>query len=427
MKGSLLASALWTPPRSAYIHMPFCRRRCFYCDFPIQVVGSKPNAADSPAQAYVSLLHRELAATPPGAPETAPLNSLYFGGGTPSLTPPKLLAEVIEAVRSRHGLAPDCEVTLEMDPGTFDAARLAAFLDAGVTRVSLGIQSFDALLLEKAGRVHDSDAAEDALQLLQDAHAAPSSPLRSFSIDLIGGLPFQTRDSWQASLHAATECGAHHVSVYDLQVEPGTAYGKWYEAGVHPLPEEEVAAGMYRDASRVLGANGFEHYEVSNFARPGFRSQHNQAYWRNDAFLGLGLGATSHMGHVRLARPRTMAAYSTFVDELEAGGFEAAQERDGVREEGREALTTRLMLALRTRDGAAESDLVKDFGKPLASAAAAACRDAVAELPAEWIAETEEGRFALSDPDGLLFSNDAIATVFAKLDDYLGESEEEVN
>ena len=120
-------SALLQPPTAAYVHIPFCRKRCFYCDFPIQVVGAKPNAADAAAEAYCELLHREMAATPSGASDAMPLRSLYFGGGTPSLTPPAQLSKVIEGMRSRYGFAADCEITLEMDPGTFDASRLAAF------------------------------------------------------------------------------------------------------------------------------------------------------------------------------------------------------------------------------------------------------------------------------------------------------------
>ena len=431
---TLLSSGLWTPPRAAYVHMPFCRRRCFYCDFPIQVVGSKPGAADVPAEKYCALLRREIAMTPTNS--MAPLRSLYFGGGTPSLTPPHLLMEVIQAIRDRYGLAKDCEVTLEMDPGTFDAARLADFLDAGVTRVSVGVQSFDGVLLEKAGRAHDADATEAALELLRTAHASPTSPLRSFSIDLIGGLPHQTLESWQRSLDAAAACGAHHVSVYDLQVEAGTAYSKWYEAGVQPLPSEEDAAAMYRAASRTLQAAGFEHYEVSNYARAGHRSQHNQAYWRNDAFLGFGLGATSHLASARLARPRKMAEYGAFVDELEAGGFAAAQSAHALEEVGEDALTTRLMLALRTREGLGEAELAATFGPRLARAAATAWREAAQELPAEWLAHRPTdgqgqadaahgggARFALSDPEGLLFSNEAISTVFAKLEEQLEDIE----
>lgn len=153
----------------------------------------------------------------------------------------------------------------------------------------------------------------------------------------------------------------------------------------------------------------------------GFRSAHNQAYWRNAPFLAFGLGATSHLERVRLARPRAMSDYATFVDELEASGLAAIHERDGVREEGREALSTRLMLALRTREGVREEELAATFGPELAAAAAAACRDAADELPRDWVASSEVGThgFALAVPDGLLFSNEAISTVFARLDERL--------
>ena len=454
MKALATSSALWTPPRAAYVHMPFCRRRCFYCDFPIQVVGSKPGAADAAAQAYCDLLHREVAATPANEARDAPLRSLYFGGGTPSLTPPNLLADVISTIRERYGLASGCEVTLEMDPGTFDEDRLAAFLDAGVTRVSLGVQSFDSTVLERAGRSHSLRDVDESIAMLLNAHALHGSPLNSVSIDLIGGLPEQTMDTWQASLAAAAASGAHHVSVYDLQVEARTAFGRWFSPGVHPLPPEEVAAEMYREGSRSLRHAGFEHYEVSNYARPGHRSAHNQAYWRNEAFLGIGLGATSHLSNVRLGRPRTMREYEGFVDQLEKSGFDDAQLRLGELEEGHDAMTTRMMLALRTTDGLTTAELSETYGERLATAAAAACADAAAELPAEWIRSTSHvdalrgaagelklstvdrgsaetvatgeatgtatlGHLALSDPDGLLFSNEAIATVFARLDERL--------
>jgi putative oxygen-independent coproporphyrinogen III oxidase len=439
-------------PRACYVHLPFCRRRCHYCDFPIQVVGSASGAADAPAERYCNLLQREIRATrlagDDGSTKRGALRSLYFGGGTPSLTPPALFAGIVDALRERYGLAADCEVTLEMDPGTFDEARLQAFLAAGVTRVSLGVQSFDTALLQTAGRSHDAATAEAAIRLLLDAAAAPQTPLRSISIDLIGGLPGQTRESWRRSLEAAVGCGAHHVSVYDLQIEPRTAFGRWFEAGkLEALPAEEEAAVFFRDATSVLGANGLERYEVSSFARPGHRSQHNAAYWRNEPFWGFGLGATSHLNNVRLARPRKYAEYERFVKRLEVGeergqceerhpiggglttggalacsdGFEAEQAAHGELEVGRDALTTLMMLQLRTLEGCAFDELAERFGDHLGRVAAAACADAAAELPAEWVLHDEGRRLALTDPEGFLFSNDAIATVFARLDDRLEE------
>jgi len=250
-------------------------------------------------------------------------------------------------------------------------------------------------------------------------------------------------------------------------VEPRTAYGRWAEAGtLKALPDEALAAEMYREASAVLRAHGLQRYEVSSFGREGHRSQHNSAYWRNEPFFAFGLGATSHLDGVRLARPRRMDAYEAFVRRLEGAegagrqhraaggqrlttrgsggaaasaagdrGFAAAQAELGVREEGVEAMTTLIMLQLRTTRGLLPAELTPRFGETLAAAAEGACRDAAAELPAEWwVMEAEEAsgggdsgaeaaprcrRFALRDPEGLLFSNDAISTVFARLDERL--------
>jgi putative oxygen-independent coproporphyrinogen III oxidase len=436
----LASSARAAAASAAYVHMPFCRRRCFYCDFPIQVVGAKQGAADVAAERYCGLLHREMEATfsalaTEQQQPLLPLRSLYFGGGTPSLTPPPLLADTITLLRERCGLESSCEITLEMDPGTFDEARLEAFVDAGVTRVSLGVQSFDEELLKGAGRSHGVAEAQNALRLLLDACDSPSNGLRSVSLDLIGGLPGQSRDSWQRSLDAAAASGVHHVSVYDLQVEPRTAFGRWFESGkLTSLPSEEDAAQFFRDASTKLGSGGFERYEVSSFARPGHRSQHNAAYWRNEPFYGFGLGATSHMRYRRLARPRSMQGYESFVSDLESSGLDAVhQQHEAVHEEGKEAMTTRLMLALRTREGIELAELRDNYGEALGEAAAMACHDAASELPSEWLStkcnavdsNSTDGApvaFALSDPEGLLFSNDAIATVFARLDERLEES-----
>ena len=401
---AVAASAALIPqqPRAIYVHLPFCRRRCFYCDFPIIVVGDRQGAADAAAERYCALLDRELAQSPPA---TA-LTSVYFGGGTPSLTPPHLLGKLLQRLDKRFGLADGCEVTLEMDPGTFDAKRLDGFVAAGVTRVSLGAQSFDDTLLASAGRVHRVHDTHASLALL----LGRPEPL-SVSLDLIGGLPHQTLESWHASLEAATGCGAQHVSVYDLQVEPRTAFGRWFESGeLSGLPEEEVAADMYRAASRTLASAGFDHYEVSNYARAGHRSRHNRAYWANEPFLALGLGATSHVDGVRLARPRRLREYEAWLGRLETDGWEAhaaaaVAGEEAVSEEGREALTTSLMLQLRTSDGCSFDALVDRFGEPLGLATAQACADAAAELPEAWVRYEPTG-LALTDPEGFLFSNE---------------------
>ena len=230
------------------MHLPFCRRRCFYCDFPIQVVGDNTGgeAVAAGMRAYVDSVCADVAASPPGPP----LGSVFFGGGTPSLLPPSQLARILAALEAKFGLAAGAEVSLECDPGTFTAASLAAYLALGVNRVNLGVQSFDAAMLKGCGRAHSVQDVAAALALVR------ASGVLSWGLDLIGGLPHQTADVWRATLEACVEAGPDHVSVYDLQVEKGTAFGRWYTPGAAPLPSEGDAADMYRAASQALVAAG---------------------------------------------------------------------------------------------------------------------------------------------------------------------------
>ena len=188
------------------MHLPFCKRRCYYCDFPIQVVGGKaPDAALDGMREYVAHLGREVRCLDVEA--TSPLETLYFGGGTPSLIPPELLEELLQALERQFGLATGAEVTLEADPGTFDAARLRQYLDLGVTRFSMGVQAFQDEVLERCGRAH---TAYDALKAIEAVHAVGPP---SWTLDLMGGLPGQTPEQWRASLEAALDAGAPHLSV----------------------------------------------------------------------------------------------------------------------------------------------------------------------------------------------------------------------
>lgn len=305
-------------------------------------------------------------------------------------------------------------------PGTFDAARLESYLGAGVTRVSLGVQSFNDELLKGAGRAHGLREVEEAITLLNSI-----TPRLEYSVDLIGGLPHQRHDTWQHSLTAAATCGARHVSVYDLQVERGTSFGKWYTAGSAPLPSDQGAADMFREASRELRAHNFEHYEVSSYAQPGSRCVHNRAYWRNEHFWAFGLGATSHVQNRRLARPRTMGGYAKYVAALEEGGWTARQLKLGVHEPAGsvEALQTQLMLALRTDEGIDVDSTAAAYGRDgLGEIIANGCVEAASEIPASWLDASNAvqangyGVLRLSDPEGFLFSNEAIAILFAKID-----------
>lgn len=471
------------PVTSAYVHLPFCRRRCYYCDFAISVVGDgvESDAVRRGMEAYVDRVCREIRDTPL-APSTAaaagkdwPLRTVFFGGGTPSLVPPDLLRRVVDALRARFGLAPDAEVSMEMDPGTFDRAKLDGYLRSGVTRVSLGAQSFDADVLKLAGRAHtvqesraacaavaealrDAQAREDERVDAASSDSAASKKKKrrkfSWSLDLISGLPGLTRDAWRASLAEAVAFSPDHVSVYDLQIEEGTPFGKWYEPGVGPMPREEDGAAMFRDASRALGAAGFEHYEVSSYARAGARCRHNQVYWNSgrQGWYAFGMAATSHVDAAaeRVARPRKMRDWESWVDAMPPLGatwktdLENASLKTGdVAAARASALMERLMLGLRTRDGLDLDALAAEFGRSVPDEilavlaeqpeglAVVATRDVERDAADETFSfsslknqddERDErtSRLAgavvrLTDPEGLMVSTEVISTLIARM------------
>ncbi|GBF94884.1 coproporphyrinogen III oxidase [Raphidocelis subcapitata] len=390
------------PPSAAYVHLPFCKRKCFYCDFPVEAVGME--AGRDPVQrrmaSYVDTLLREVAATAAlNDRASQPLESVYFGGGTPSLVPPPLLGRVLDALSARFGLAAGAEVTIEADPGTFDPERLREYRAMGFNRLSIGVQSFEPGLLSSCGRAHDAASARAALS------AAAASGFPSWSLDLMSGLPGLSRASWRATLSEAVSFGPPHISVYDLQVEEGTPFARRYSPGAAPLPADEEAAAMYADASEILTAAGYEHYEVSNYARPGHRSRHNQAYWRLTPHYGFGLGAASYLAGRRYSRPRRMP------------DWEAWEER----------LLDVIMLALRTSDGLDLAAVAGDYGPEAARAIASALarheREGRVVVERAAPSSTAPGgggeaegrplRARLTDPEGFLFSNDVISDVFA--------------
>ena len=478
------------PVTSAYVHLPFCRRRCYYCDFAISVVGDavESDAVRQGMEAYVDRVCREIGNTP-FAPSTAaaagdekdwPLRTVFFGGGTPSLVPPDLLRRVLDALRSKFGLAPDAEVSMEMDPGTFDRAKLDGYLRSGVTRVSLGVQSFDADVLKLAGRAHTAqdaraacaavaEAMRDAQKREDEAHSRRESASAfgrdddtkkcfSWSLDLIGGLPGLTRDAWRASLAEAVFFKPDHVSVYDLQIEEGTPFHKWYEPGEGVMPDEETGAAMFRDAAYVLRDAGFEHYEVSSYAKPGKRCRHNQVYWNSgrQGWYAFGMAATSHVDAAgeRVARPRKMRDWESWVDAMPPFRVRAEVMEDVAKKTFTEtetaelrasALMERLMLGLRTRDGIDLDALASEFGVHVpgeilgvlaeqpAGLAVVATRDgeeerdaAAAEVsysPKKSARVSDDDRNAggsgtvvrLTDPEGLMVSTEVISTLVARL------------
>jgi oxygen-independent coproporphyrinogen-3 oxidase len=266
-----------------YIHFPFCLKKCLYCDF--NSLADSPVSPDEYVDATVREM--ELRAERLYGPIAAP--TLYFGGGTPSLMAPEPVAALIEAARRLYGLAADAEITLEANPGTITAAKLSGYRAAGVNRLSLGVQSFHDTFLKLLGRIHTAQEALDAFAMARDAGFG------NIGIDLIHSLPGESPDAWLDDLVRAVTLKPEHISAYGLTVEEGTPFFDLERNGELRLPDEEAGVRMFRQTAEFLHENGYEQYEISNFARPGYRSRHNQVYWRRGNYLGFGAGAHSFL------------------------------------------------------------------------------------------------------------------------------------
>lgn len=273
------------PARFVYVHVPFCEQHCTFCDF--FTITDAANGAARAAK-WFDLIRREMRLWKEvGDLDAAvPLEAIYFGGGTPSLTRASTMADFLQYVKEEFALAPVAEISIEMQPGTADNAKLEAYTVAGVNRFSVGVQTFDPSILEVSGRRH---TVEDTRAML----GAMNQLRLNFSIDLINAWPGQALDAWRRELDEALSWSAPHYSVYELTFKPGTEMHRQVRRGELTETDEETRLAMFDETDRVLSAAGYEHYEVSNYARPGARSRHNENYWKLGNFAGLGAGAHS--------------------------------------------------------------------------------------------------------------------------------------
>ena len=320
------------PPLSLYLHLPWCLRKCPYCDFNSHAAppGELPQAA------YVDALIADLEAALPLV-WGRPVHSIFMGGGTPSLFAPQEVDRLLSAVRARLPLTPDCEISMEANPGTFERDRFRAFAQAGVTRLSIGVQSFNDAHLQALGRVHDGAQARAALE-----EAARS--FATFNLDLMYALPGQSMAQLEADVHQALDFAPPHLSIYHLTIEPNTYFAKFPP----PLPEDDMAYSMLDRITELTGLAGLDRYEVSAYARAGHRCLHNLNYWQFGDYLGLGAGAHSKLSFahrvVRQSRLRDPRLYQ----ERAAQGRALAESQDVRRAD----LPFEYMLnALRLRDG----------------------------------------------------------------------------
>lgn len=368
-------------PLSIYLHVPFCVKKCAYCDF------NAYSGMGHLAKDYIACVRTEIARC---EERGRPVATVYFGGGTPTFLPAEGLVAILNTVRQTFDVLPNAEISAEANPTSADAEKFAAMRRAGFNRLSIGVQAFDDRLLRAVDREHSAEEAERAVRMAREAG------FTHVSIDLMFGLPTQTRADWDATLERALALKTEHISLYALTLEPGTRFERLHKGGKLPLPSEEDEVWMYERAIEVLTQAGFEHYEVSNFARPGFRARHNLVYWHNEEYLGFGPGAVSYLRGQRWTKEKFPPRY---VAKVRAGEDLAI---DGECLEPEAAIGETLMLGLRLLEGISLSCLrarypMVDLEARFGSALARLTQAGLLEREGDWIRLTHRG---------LLFAND---------------------
>ncbi|MBN2415607.1 radical SAM family heme chaperone HemW [bacterium] len=367
-----------------YLHIPFCVKKCSYCDF-YSVPYTRPLA-----ERFIGALETEIGLRSHFFPDGhGSVSTLFFGGGTPSLLAPGTIASILDSIRDGFSVDGGAEITLETNPGTLTPGKAEALLAAGVTRFSIGVQSFERDELVLLDRIHTAEEAEAAVKAVRDAGC------RNIGIDLIFGLPGQTAARWRNTLEKALLLEPDHISAYALTWDSGTVLGRAILGGTRPAPREERVADMFMAADTILGAAGYRHYEVSNYAKPGHVCAHNLLYWQGGQYLGLGPSAHSFSGN---RRSWNISDVSRYIDVLSQhqlpmeGGETLAEE---------ERRLERLALALRTDTGAG-LDLIP------------ASSPVLERLSAENLGSLRNGRFVLSAAGFLLA--DEIALLLSEED-----------
>ncbi|MEZ5645020.1 MAG: radical SAM family heme chaperone HemW [Burkholderiaceae bacterium] len=378
------------PPLSLYIHLPWCLKKCPYCDFNSHEWGATaaPGAA-MPEQAYVDALIADLESALPLVWGRT-VHSVFLGGGTPSLFSPGAIDRLLAAVRARLRLEADAEVTMEANPGTFETDRFRAFRDAGVTRLSIGVQSFDDSHLKALGRVHDR---RQALAAVEEA----AQSFETFNLDIMYALPGQSLASCERDIRTALTFDPPHISIYHLTIEPNTVFAKFPPV----VPEDDDAYAMLDRITELTTGVGMQRYEVSAYAKPGHRCRHNLNYWQFGDYLGIGAGAHSKLSFahrvVRQVRAREPRLY---MERARAGDAVVS-----VDEVARRDLPFEYILnALRLREGFSLDDAVGRTGLPVSAfreGIGEACARGWLRVDGQWVSPTEQGFDFLSDVQSL--------------------------
>ena len=369
-----------------YIHIPFCVKKCPYCDF----TSFTPETL--PEDQYIKALIREIEVRRKAdVEEEASVETVYFGGGTPSLLSPNSVKNLLIAISKEFTLK-EPEITIEANPGTVDFDKLKGFRDAGVNRLSIGIQSLNDRLLSVLGRIHNRKEALNAYE------SARKAGFENIGIDLIHSVPGESLPDWEGDLKEAISLRPEHISAYNLTVEEETHFFHQQEKGLLALPKEEEQVAMFLETERILENAGYEHYEVSNYAIPGFRSRHNQIYWKGGEYLGLGVSAHSYIKKdwgIRQANTSNLEEYFKLIKEK---GNAIIEEEALIKEK---AMGEAVFLGLRMMEGIDLSYFKDRFGIGIEEA----YPDAVKDLMEDGLLESGGGHLRLTKK-GILFLND---------------------
>lgn len=366
-------------PSAAYIHIPFCLSKCIYCDF-----NSYPGMSDL-FDPYVNALLQEINIS--GSAKN--LDTVFFGGGTPTVLGPARLALLLDALRNRFGFCDGCEITVEANPGTIDVDSLKELFNAGFNRISIGVQSFNDRFLRKLERIHNG---EDAIHAVNDAREAGFT---NISLDLMYALPCQTLEDWTDELLKAVDLQPEHISAYELTIEPGTRLAEMVESDEIVTVNEELQIEMLRKTSGILAENGYSRYEVSNYCRQGYECRHNVIYWKNQPYWGFGAGAVSYVNGKRSSR---IPVPDQYIKKVMSGETAVISEE---KLSGRTVESETLMMGLR---------MVKGISIDVIESMSNESQDQIARLTSEGLLQYGDGYIRATN-ESMLKLNDIIVAL----------------
>lgn len=340
-----------------YVHIPFCSQKCSYCDFlSFEGQGNSPEIHEE----YIKSLIREIGINGKSYREDYRIDSIFFGGGTPSLIQEALIADVLSAVKADFNVSDDAEITIESNPGTLNRQKLERYLAAGINRLSMGVQSLDEQCLIRLGRIHNRQDFLDNFRLAREVG------FRNISVDLMFSIPGQDMEIWNDTLNDILQLAPEHISFYSLQIEEGTKFFRLFNEGELQENSDELDRGMYHEAIHLLKKRGYHHYEISNAAKPGLECRHNLKYWSMEDYLGVGLGSHSFVKGVRFSNTRNLAEYNRILaidnQTLAENALPEVWRQPNTRQD---MISEYLFTGLRKIDGISLSDFEERFGATL--------------------------------------------------------------